>query len=127
VTPEASQVLAQDLCRIFLGWKLRDDYEALLAIGEGSLRLDLRTGEAWCDGDPLPSLFIGEELRREIEKATGISKAIERAELDAEFQTRRLWRRGEQVPSLEIACRVRLRVAGREVSAEASTQASSET
>ncbi|MBW2240493.1 MAG: hypothetical protein JRH01_00780 [Deltaproteobacteria bacterium] len=122
MTPEASQTLAQDLCRIFLGWKLRDDYEALLAIGEGSLRLDLRTGEAWCDGDPLPSLFIGQELRREIEKATSTSGALEGAELDAEFQTRRLWHRGEQVPSLEIACRVRLRIAGREVSAEASTQ-----
>lgn len=126
MTPETSQALAQDLCRIFLGWKLRDDYEALLAIGEGSLRLDLRTGEAWCDGDPLPSLFIGEELRRELEKSTGGSKALERAELDAEFQTRRLWRRGEEVPALEIACRVRLRIAGRDISAEASTQEASE-
>ena len=43
------QSLAEDLCRIFLGWKLREDYAALLAIGEGALRIDLRSGESWCD------------------------------------------------------------------------------
>ncbi|MCP5070001.1 MAG: hypothetical protein GY946_25815 [bacterium] len=123
MNPEACQALAEDLCRIFLGWKLRDDYDALLAIGEGSLRIDLRSGEAWCDGDPIPALFIAGELSREIEKAGFNDAALEKAELEAEFQTHRRWRRGKDVPSLEIACRVRLRVTGRDLTAEASTQA----
>lgn len=95
----------------------------MLAMGEGSLRIDLRSGEAWCEGDPVPELFIGGELRREIERAGFSDGALESAELEAEFQTRRHWRRGEEVSSLEIACRVRLRISGRELSAEASTQA----
>ncbi len=123
MTPEQQRSLAEDLCRVFLGWKLREDYDALLAIGEGSLRIDLSTGEAWCDGDPLPTLFIAGELRSEIDKAGLAEGALDAAELEAEFQTRRQWRRGEEVPSLEIACRVRVRVAGRDQVAQASTQA----
>ena len=45
---------AADLCRVFLGWRLREDYDALLALEEGALRVDVLSGEAWCDGDPLP-------------------------------------------------------------------------
>ena len=29
--------LAEDLCRIFVGWKLREDEPALRALGEGEL------------------------------------------------------------------------------------------
>ena len=43
MSPEAWQTLADDLARIFLGWKLREDYDALLAIGEGSLRIGGKT------------------------------------------------------------------------------------
>ena len=123
----AWQGLAQDLCRIFLGWKLREDYDALLAIGEGALHLDLRNAEAWCDGDPLPPLFIAGELRSEVEKCAAGSPdgdALELATLDAEFQTRSQWRPEGEIPVLEIACRVRLRVAGRDVEAEAGNQGS---
>ena len=32
------------LCRSFLGWRLREDYDALLALEEGALRIDLKSG-----------------------------------------------------------------------------------
>jgi hypothetical protein len=101
---------AADLCRVFLGWKLREDYDALLALEEGALRLDLLSGEAWCDGDPLPPLFIAAELGRELEAALGRaalgSDALRGAELLAEFSAERPAGAGE--PRLRIACRCTL-------------------
>lgn len=120
------QSLAEDLCRIFLGWKLREDYAALLAIGEGALRIDLRSGESWCDGDPLPPMFIAGELRSELEKLAQTAErgtALEAATLDAEFHTRRQWRADGDVSTLDIACRVRLEFAGQAIEAEASNRA----
>lgn len=125
MNPEAWQNLAEDLARIFLGWKLREDYDALLAIGEGSLRIDLRSGESWCDGDPLPSLFIAAELQSELEKvapAPGGKNALGVAALEAEFHTRTRWQPDGETPYLEIACRVCLEVSGREVVAHGSNQ-----
>ncbi len=128
MSPESWQTLSEELARVFLGWKLREDYDALLAIGEGSLRLDLLRAEAWCDGEPLPSLFIAQELRSQLELQLSRSErtppTIEEAWLDAEFHTQSQWRPDGAVPFLEIACRVRLKVAGREIVAQASTRRS---
>ncbi len=122
MSPEAWQALADDLARIFLGWKLREDYPALLAIGEGSLRIDLRSGESWCDGEPLPTLFIAAELQSELEKASADTQPLGAAFVEAEFHTRARWHPDGERPFLEIACRVCLEVAGREVVAHASNQ-----
>jgi len=117
--------LAGSLCGVFLGWRLREDFDALVALGEGALRIDLRSAEAWCDGDPIPSLFIAGELRSQLEK--GLEDAglgaleLEDAQLDAEFATREARARGRDRTLLEIACRVRLVADGQEFAAERST------
>ena len=117
------QTLAEDLGRIFLGWKLREDYDALLAIGEGSLRIDLLTAEAWCDGEPLPQLFIAGELRGEVEKVSGeIGTPLQTATLDAEFQTRQQWHPDGDVPTLDIACRIELQSDAQRATSEANNQ-----
>ncbi len=122
MTPLDLDALAEDLCRIFVGWKLREDEPALRALGEGALRLDLRTGEAWCDGDPLPTLFIAEELRRELERvlAAASSPGEERvsgneaeAVLEAVFEVRAAGLAGPRVETLQVGCACRLRFAGR--------------
>ena len=118
----AWQTLAEDLCQRFLGWRLREDYDALLAIGEGSLHVDLRTGEAWCDGDPLPPLFIAAELRSELERSAQGEVRLEAAVLDAEFHTRKQWHPDRETPFLEIACRIQLDVDGRSYGAESRTR-----
>ena len=116
--------MAGDLCRVFLGWRLREDRDALLALEEGALRIDLLTGECWCDGDPLPPLFIAGELRGELQKVAVREGAITRAFLDAEFSKRQAWLRGEERPALDLACRVRLRSAnGGQGAAEANNSA----
>jgi hypothetical protein len=96
-----AQSCAADLCRIFLGWKLREDYDALVALEEGALRIDLLSGEAWCDGDPLPALFIGAELQRELaaalERVAAPPDTVTRADLDAVFAV--------EDARLRIACR----------------------
>ena len=114
MTPLDLDALAEDLCRIFVGWKLREDEPALRALGEGALRLDLRTGEAWCDGDPLPTLFIAEELRREFERALeGESSTEFEAVLEAVFEVRAAGLAGPRAETLQIGCACRLRFAGR--------------
>jgi hypothetical protein len=105
-----AEACAGELCRVFLGWKLREDYEALVALEEGALRIDLATGEGWCDGDPLPPLFIAGELRRELEAAiarAGLGpEAVSLAQVDAEFAAEPGAPGGE--PRLRIACRCTL-------------------
>ena len=119
------QELARTLCRIFLGWRLREDYEALLALGEGSLRVDLRRGEAWCDGEPLPPLFIAGELRaalvRGLAEASAGPDALDEAVLEAEFAARRP--RGRSGRALALACRVRLAGRAGSFAAEANNAA----
>jgi hypothetical protein len=111
--PTPSADLAPALCRIFLGWKLREDYAALVALGEGALRIDLLTGEAWCDGEPLPPLFIAGELARELAKqAAGMSFTL--AQLDAVFAPNAESALGVRRPPLDLTCRVTLRVASGE-------------
>lgn len=114
---------AADLCRVFLGWKLREDYDALLALEEGSLRVDVRTGEAWCDGDPLPPLFIAAELRRELEASlarAGLPEGgVRRAELEAVFAAQGGGAGRE--PRLRIACRCTLETPSGRFAAEART------
>jgi len=123
VSQERWQTLAEDLGRIFLGWKLREDYDALLAIGEGSLRIDLLTAEAWCDGEPLPPLFIAGELQSEVEKmAAEVGTGPSEVALDAEFHTRKQWRADGDVPTLDLACRIRLRVDDQDITAETNNQ-----
>jgi hypothetical protein len=97
--------LASDLCAMFLGWRLREDHDALFSLEEGALRIDLASGECWCDGDPLPPLFIAGELRSAIQRA---GAAFQNATLDAEFAKRSAWIRGEPRPALDLACRVQL-------------------
>ena len=110
--------LAHDLCRSFLGWKLREDYDALLALREGALRVDLMTGEAWCDDEPLPPLFIAGELAREIAKRAAGAR-LDLAQLDAVFAPSEPRAAGARRPPLAISCRVTLRVAGETFAAEA--------
>ena len=85
-------VLAADCCRVFLGWRLREDRKALLALGEGRLEVDIKSAESWCDGEPLPPLFIAGELQRELEKALSVWKlevaGVSEARLEAEFASR---------------------------------------
>jgi hypothetical protein len=111
--------LARTLCRVFLGWKLREDYTALIALGEGALRIDLLTAEAWCDGEPLPPLFIAGELSRELAKqAPAVRFAL--AQLDAAFAPAERRTGGARRPPLDLACRVTLRgEAGETFAAEA--------
>lgn len=122
------QELARTLCRVFLGWRLREDYDALLALGEGSLRIDLARGEAWCDGEPIPPLFIAGELRSALGKGladAGLAPdAAPEAALVAEFAARPRRGRGEGSRALALACRVRLRGAAGEFTAEANNAAS---
>ena len=114
--------LARDLCAMFLGWRLREDHEALFSLEEGALRIDLTRGECWCDGDPLPPLFIAGELRSAVQRAK-VAFAI--ATLDAEFAKRSAWIRGEARPALDLACRVQLQTdAGVQAFAEANNSAS---
>ncbi len=122
--------LPAELCRIFLGWRLREDRDALLALGEGSLRLDLLTGEAWCDGDPIPPLFIAAELRARLERAAEEAALppgdLRVARLDALFARRRVWRAGREAAALELACRVTLATPEGELAAEANNQSAPE-
>ncbi|HEX2483652.1 MAG TPA: hypothetical protein VHQ66_00030 [Myxococcota bacterium] len=108
--PEAC---AGELCRVFVGWKLREDEDALAALGEGALRIDLLSGESWCDGEPLPALFIAGELARTLasflERAGAAPGTVSAAELHAEFAA--VPRSGGGPPSLRIACRAALRTA----------------
>jgi hypothetical protein len=113
----ALQELAHDLCRSFLGWKLREDYTALVALGEGALRIDLTTGEAWCDDEPLPPLFIAGELARELAKRAADAR-LDIAQLDAVFAASAP-RAGARRPPLAISCRVTLRARGETFAAEA--------
>jgi hypothetical protein len=112
------QDIAHDLCRSFLGWKLREDYDALLALGEGALRIDLLTGEAWCDDEPLPPLFIAGELAREVAKRAA-NAPLGLAQLDAAFAPSAARHAHARRPPLAISCRVTLRAAGETFAAEA--------
>ncbi|MBM4384399.1 MAG: hypothetical protein FJ091_13665 [Deltaproteobacteria bacterium] len=116
--PAALQELAHDLARSFLGWKLREDYDALLALGEGALRIDLLTGETWCDDEPLPPLFIAGELAREVAKRTANARP-ELAQLDAAFAPSESRGGSPRRPLLAISCRVTLRARGEVFSAGA--------
>ncbi len=106
--------LALALCRVFLGWKLREDYAALVAIGEGALRIDLISGEAWCDGEPLPPLFIAGELARELAKQSGGAR-FALAQLDAAFAPHSASALGVRRPPLDLTCRVTLRAEGEQL------------
>lgn len=114
---------AADLCRVFLGWKLREDYDALVGLEEGALRVDVLSGEAWCDGDPLPPLFIAAELRRELEASlerAGLAiGSVRRAELEAVFAAQGT--ASGQEPRLRIACRCTLATEADSFTAEART------
>lgn len=105
--------LAPALCRIFLGWRLREDYAALAALGEGALRIDLLSGEAWCDGEPLPPLFIAAELGRQLASHAG-GERIAFAQLDALFAPAAGSALGVRRPALDLTCRVTLRAASGE-------------
>jgi hypothetical protein len=106
-SPGPSAALATALCRVFLGWKLREDYAALVALGEGALRIDLLSGESWCDGEPLPPLFIAGELARELARESG-GAGYALAQLDAAFAPATASALGIRRPALQISCRVTL-------------------
>ncbi len=115
------QVLAQELCRIFLGWKLGADHEALLALEEGELSIDVLSCECSCNGDPIPPLVIAGELNdfllRTLEREGVPRESVGEARVDALFARSRRHSRGREVPILRLACRSR--VAAGEVVAEA--------
>jgi hypothetical protein len=102
--------LARELCQVFLGWRLREDYDALLALEEGFLHIDLSSGEAWCDGDPIPPLFIAAELRRMLEvglaRAGVAPQSLREARLEVAFAARTASQEGSgRGPLLQLACR----------------------
>lgn len=107
---------AEELCRVFLGWRLREDYDALLALEEGSLEIDLLSGEAWWDGDPLPPLFIAGVLRALLldllEKRGQELVAEDSARLEVEFATSRRRSMGPAGAHLDLACRAVLSIRG---------------
>jgi len=111
---------AAELCRVFVGWRLQEDHDALVALGEGALRIDLLAGEAWCDGEPLPPLFIAGELGRALaaalERAGLPAEFVRRAELHAEFAAQPAAGAG---PALRVACRCALETADGRFAAEA--------
>jgi hypothetical protein len=113
MTRGALDELASELCRVFLGWRLREDEDALLALGEGALAIDLRTGEAWCDGDPIPPLFIAGELARRLEESLARLGAppLCEARLEAAFAARAPGTRGPRRPTLDITGAGTLRAA----------------
>jgi hypothetical protein len=113
--------IAAELCGVFLGWRLREDYAALVALGEGALRIDLASGEAWCDGEPLPPLFIAAELARMLAKS---ASGLELAQLDCAFAPSAASALGVRRPPLDLACRVTLRADGLVHSAEANNSPS---
>ncbi len=116
--PSSLEAVAAALCRVFLGWKLREDYDALLALGEGALRIDLISGEAWCDAEPLPPLFIAGELARELARsAAGVPCDL--AQLDAAFAPAARSALGVRRPALDLSCRVTLRAGAETFAAEA--------
>lgn len=98
--------LAEELCGVFLGWRLGEDEPALRALGEGSLRIDLRTGECWCDGEPLPALFIAGELARVLDAALQRAGAdpLAEARLEAVFAVRPPGLAGPRRETLQISC-----------------------
>ena len=114
--------IAENCCRVFLGWRLREDREALLAMGEGRLEIDLLTGEAWCDDEPIPQLFIAcavrDNLLRELEDNALDASSLESARVDAAFARRDVRKHGETKPALQATCRVVLRAGAKEFSAE---------
>lgn len=116
--PNTLEAVAEALCRVFLGWRLREDYDALIALGEGALRVDLLTGETWCDGEPLPPLFIAGELARELAKQAA-GAPLDLAQLDAVFAPSARSAFGVRRPPLDLSCRVSLRADGVLVAAEA--------
>lgn len=116
--------LARELCQVFLGWRLREDYDALLALEEGFLHVDLISGEAWCDGDPIPPLFIAAELRRTLEaglaRAGVAPESLREARLEVAFAARAASREASgRGPLLQLACRSRLVTPEGEFGAEA--------
>ncbi len=118
--------IAESCCRAFLGWRLREDREALLAMGEGRLEIDLLTGEAWCDDEPIPPLFIASAVReilvRELEDNQIDVSSLSSARVDAAFARRDVRKHGETKPALQVTCRVLLRTGGEESSAEMHNQ-----
>jgi hypothetical protein len=112
---------AAELCRVFLGWRLQEDLDALLALEEGALHIDLASGDAWCDGEPLPALFIAGELVRALgaalERAGAPTGLVRSAELQAEFAAQPA--PGGGAARLRVACRCTLDTAGGRFAAEA--------
>ena len=117
------QDLAQELCRVFLGWKLGGDHDALLAIGEGELVVDVLTGECSCNGDPIPPLHIAGELNdfllRALEREGLPLAELDEARIEAVFARSRRRARGREVPILRLACRSRIATGASVAEAEA--------
>jgi hypothetical protein len=109
--PAPIEELPQELCSVFLGWRLGEDRDALLALGEGTLRIDLMSGESWCDDEPIPALFIAGELKRRIEDAGPLLAA----RVDAVFGVRT--RAGKT--TLDVSCRITLETPTGPLTAEA--------
>ena len=117
------QVLAEELCRVFLGWKLGADHDALLALEEGELSVDVLSGECSCNGDPIPPLNIAGELNdfllRGLERAEVPRDSVREARVEALFARSRRQSRGREVPVLRLACRSRIAANGLVAEAEA--------
>ena len=120
---EPLEELARELCRIFLGWKLGADHDALLALEEGELSVDVLSGECSCNGDPIPPLGIAGELNdfllRALERGGVPRESVSEARVDALFARSRRHSRGREVPVLRLACRSRIAAGAAVAEAEA--------
>ena len=54
---------AHVLCHMFRGWRLHSDWETIVRLGPGMLKIDLLTEACWHDGNEIPALAIAKELR----------------------------------------------------------------
>jgi len=117
------QALAEELCRVFLGWKLGGDHDVLLALEEGELAIDVLSGECSCNGDPIPPLNIAGELTDFLLRALerdGVPRAtVSEASVEALFARSRRRSRGRVVPILRLACRSRVAAGDTVAEAEA--------
>lgn len=48
---------------MFCGWRLHSDWETIVRLGAGMLKIDVITEACWHDGNEIPALAIAKELR----------------------------------------------------------------
>jgi len=85
------QEFANNVCQMFVGWRMNDDLELLAELPDGLVKVDLLTGQAEHDKTGPVKLYIATEIRSwlqdQFNKANIPSTAITSAKLDAQIKT----------------------------------------